>query len=72
MDRLFYRIPEAAQMLGVSRAFLYREIAAGRLKTVKLGAATRIPADELRRYVEQLRADVKEREASPCHLCQRL
>jgi excisionase family DNA binding protein len=55
MDRLLYRIPEAAQMLGVSRAFLYREIAAGRLKTVKLGAATRIPAEELRRYVEQLR-----------------
>ena len=55
MDRLLYRVPEAAELLGVSRAFLYREIAAGRLKPVKLGAATRIPAEELRRYVERLK-----------------
>ena len=54
MERLLYRVPEVAQMLGVSRAFLYREIAAGRLRTVKLGAATRIPAEELLRYVGQL------------------
>jgi excisionase family DNA binding protein len=55
MDRLLYRVPEAAELLGVSRAFLYREIAAGRLKPVKLGVSTRIPAEELRRYVEHLK-----------------
>jgi len=52
--RLLYRISEAAELLAISRAQLYRLIAAGALRVVHVGRATRIPADELQRFVNEL------------------
>ena len=53
-DKLLLRLDEAARALGVSRATLYRLIAAGRLRAVRVGRATRIPARELERFVREL------------------
>jgi len=44
-----YRIPEVMQLLGLSQSTIYRMVAAGRLKLVKVGKrASAIPADSLR------------------------
>ena len=48
------KITEAADELRISRALVYREIAAGRLKSVKIGGAARITSEELDRYVDAL------------------
>lgn len=51
-DRLAYRIDEAAERAGVSRATLYRLIAAGKLKTVKIGGCRVISAEVLGRLIK--------------------
>jgi excisionase family DNA binding protein len=51
--RLLYRIPEAADQLGLSRSTLYELVAAGELRVVKIGRAVRIPAAELTDWVER-------------------
>jgi excisionase family DNA binding protein len=45
--RLVYSIQEAAQACGLSRATIYRLIAAGNLRTVKVGARRLIPVDSI-------------------------
>ncbi len=57
MDKLLYRIEEASIVTGLGRSKLYDEIAKGRLRVVKIGKAVRIPADELRAYVDLIKAD---------------
>lgn len=47
MNRLLVDVPEAARMLGCGRTLVYRLIAEGRLRTVKLGRLTRIPLSSL-------------------------
>lgn len=47
-----YSVPDAARTIGVSRATIWRLVAAGELQTFKLGARTLIKADELRAFVE--------------------
>lgn len=47
--RLAYRVPEAAEALGVCRATVYNLISRGDISVVKIGRATRVPASELRR-----------------------
>jgi excisionase family DNA binding protein len=51
-----FTIPEAAQHLRISRAFLYKLISARRIKTVKLGTRTIIRGAELERFLDQLEA----------------
>ena len=46
-----YEIPEAAKLLGISRAWAYRRIAAGALRVTKDGRRTFIVAEEIDRYV---------------------
>ena len=57
MDKLLYRIAEACIATGLGRTKVYDEIAAGRIRVVKIGKAVRIPADELRAYVERVKAE---------------
>jgi excisionase family DNA binding protein len=52
--RLLLRVDEAAARLSVSRASLYRLLSSGRLRAVRVGRATRIPARELERFVREL------------------
>jgi len=54
MDKILLNPLEAAEALGISRAFLYKLIALGRIRTVRIGRARRIPAEELQRFVREL------------------
>ena len=51
-QRLAYRIPEAAKAIGVSTDTIYRLIASGRLRTVKLGSIRLVSAKALRKLIE--------------------
>jgi excisionase family DNA binding protein len=50
---LLHSIDGACHRLSIGRSWLYTEIAAGRIKVVKLGRRTLIPDAELRRVVTE-------------------
>ncbi|WP_037363507.1 helix-turn-helix domain-containing protein [Amycolatopsis orientalis] len=52
--RHLYTIPEAMQLLSMSRSVVYEQMRAGRLLSVKQGRARLIPAKAIQQYVEQL------------------
>ena len=49
-----YRVRDAITRLSISKATFFRHVAAGKIRTVKIGRATRIPAESLREYVANL------------------
>ncbi|GAA1683191.1 helix-turn-helix domain-containing protein [Nonomuraea maheshkhaliensis] len=49
-----YKVDETVTVLRLSRRYLYQEIRAGRLRTVKAGRARRVPADAIAEYVALL------------------
>jgi excisionase family DNA binding protein len=51
--RQLFRPIEVAQMSGLSRAFVYRLIERGALKSVRIGSAVRISAEEVTRLVTE-------------------
>lgn len=51
--KLLYRVSEAAEALGLSREMVYLLMARGQLRYVKIGAARRIAAQELERFVAE-------------------
>lgn len=51
-QRLLLRIPEAAEMLGLSRSKVYDLLENG-LPFVKIGRSKRIPVTGLRKWVEE-------------------
>lgn len=50
-ERICYSVDDAAAAMSVGRKTLYREIASGNLRPLKMGARTLISADELRAWV---------------------
>lgn len=50
-DRLL-NIGQAAEALGIGRSALYGELAAGRLRSVKVGRRRLIPASAIRAFIE--------------------
>jgi len=58
--RKLYRIPEAMRLLSLSRSAVYKLIGAGRLDSVKEGAARLIPAEAINEYVALLKAEAEE------------
>lgn len=56
-QRLLLRPEEAAKVLGLSRAGIYRLIGRREIRSVKIGAARRIPVDALEAYVAHLPGD---------------
>jgi excisionase family DNA binding protein len=54
MDTLLLKPDEAAAELRLSRATVYQLLASGRLRSVAVGRARRIPREALREFVEQL------------------
>jgi excisionase family DNA binding protein len=50
---LLLRVQEAARLLGVSRAFVYKLLAQGQIRTVKLGRVRRIPRTEVERLARE-------------------
>jgi hypothetical protein len=50
---LLYSVDDARRALGgMGRSWLYEQIKSGRLRTVKLGARTMIPASEIQRLAD--------------------
>lgn len=52
--RQLYRVPEAMELLSMSRGVIYEQIRSGRLRSVKQGRARLIPAQAIHDYVELL------------------
>lgn len=57
MEKLLYRPEEAAELCSLGRTSIYAAIRSGRLASVRIGAARRIPADALAKFVESLSED---------------
>ncbi|CCF84137.1 helix-turn-helix domain-containing protein [Nitrolancea hollandica] len=57
MDKLFYRTDEAGPVLGIRRSKLWQLMDEGKIKSVKIGRSRLIPADELRRFADELMAE---------------
>jgi excisionase family DNA binding protein len=54
-ERILLTVREAADRLGIGRSTAYELIASGRLETVHIGRACRVPVDAIDRFVEGLR-----------------
>ncbi|MFI7126053.1 helix-turn-helix domain-containing protein [Nonomuraea sp. NPDC050153] len=54
-----YDVDETGVVLRLSRRYLYQEIRAGRLRTVKAGRARRVPADAIADYVKLLEQEAQ-------------
>lgn len=53
----WHPVQEAADLLGISRAFMYRLVAAGDISSARIGRRRAIPHDVLVDYIEQLQAE---------------
>lgn len=54
-----YRVPEAAKIVGVHQATLYREVRAGNCRAFRIGTgkgAIRIPPEALAEYLKRIEA----------------
>jgi excisionase family DNA binding protein len=56
VPRAAFRVSEACSALAISRSKLYLELAAGRLRAVKCGRRTLIPATEIKAWLDGLPA----------------
>ncbi|MGP3961477.1 helix-turn-helix domain-containing protein [Nonomuraea sp. 3N208] len=54
-----YDVNETGVVLRLSRRYLYQEIRAGRLRTVKAGRARRVPADAIAEYIKLLEQEAQ-------------
>ena len=50
-DKLAFSIPETQEIIGIGRSLLYREIAAGRLETRKIGRRTVITRQAIEAFL---------------------
>jgi excisionase family DNA binding protein len=57
VEKLLYRVEEACTVTGLGRTKLYDEIARKRIGVVHFGKSVRIPADELRAFVDRAKAE---------------
>jgi excisionase family DNA binding protein len=53
-ERHLYRVPEAMQLLSMSRSVIYEQIRSGRLRTVTQGRARLVPKAAIAEYVTLL------------------
>jgi excisionase family DNA binding protein len=56
VDKLLLTPEEAAERLSVGRSRIFELISSGRLRSVRIGASRRIPADALVDFVNDLTA----------------
>jgi excisionase family DNA binding protein len=52
VDRLAYRMHEAAEVLGISRSKVYEMAYRGELPTIMIGAARRVPRRALEAWID--------------------
>lgn len=55
LERLTVRVPDAARLLSISRAALYRLIASGELEVAKNGQKTLVIVASIKAFVERCR-----------------
>jgi excisionase family DNA binding protein len=58
--KYLYKIPEAMQLLSMSRSVIYEQIRAGRLRSVQQGRARLISAKAIRDYVALLEREAEQ------------
>lgn len=63
LDRLAVRVPDAAQILSISRAAVYRLLSAGEIEASKSGQKTLIIVESLKAFIERNRVAVVHRGA---------
>ncbi len=56
-DRKLLSIPEVVEQTGLGRSTLLKEMYAGRLRSVKVGARRLVHADDLAAWLDYLRAN---------------
>jgi excisionase family DNA binding protein len=54
MTRLLLTVPQAAEVLGISRSKLYELIKAGAIASLRIDGSRRVPYRALTSYVDQL------------------
>lgn len=52
MDRILLRVGEAAELAGIGRSSGYELVRSGEWPAIRVGTSIRIPADALRRWVD--------------------
>jgi len=57
--QLLLTVEQAKRALGIGRSHLYKVLARGELKSVKIGGSRRIPAVALDRYIEEMMEDAE-------------
>ncbi len=60
MEKLLLKPAEAMEQLGVGRSRIYEMLACGELPSIRIGRSIRIPADALRRWVEECQFESQE------------
>ena len=58
LDRLAVRVPEAAQLLSISRAAVYRLLGSGEIEAAKSGQKTMVIVASLKAFIERSRVHV--------------
>jgi excisionase family DNA binding protein len=56
MDKLLLKPAEVSELTGMGKSKTYELIAAGILPSVRIGRLVRVPADKLRRWIEELQS----------------
>jgi excisionase family DNA binding protein len=54
MSQPLWKVSDVARELNMSPSWVYKEVEAGRLPCVRIGAALRFRPEAIRRFVEQL------------------
>jgi excisionase family DNA binding protein len=57
--RQLYRIPDAMQILSMSRTVIYEQLRSGRLRSVHQGRARLIPATAITDYIDLLETEAQ-------------
>ena len=70
MEKLLLKPAEAAEALGVGRSKMYELLSSGLVPSMKVGGSVRVPAEALRRWVENQAK--KQKSVSGEHLSSRL
>lgn len=60
LEKKLYRITEAQHILSMGKTAVFAEIRTGRLGSVGIGKARRIPAEAIDAYVELLKREAEE------------
>ncbi len=60
MEKDFYKTEEVGAFFGVSKWTVYRLIKKGKLKAVKVGRQLRVAAEDLKKFLKELKKSVQE------------